>query len=496
MQTTKESYKQIFKATTIFGGVQFFNIVISIIKSKIIAVLLGPKGIGIITLLNSSLRILSSLTSFGLESSGVKSISEDFGIGDRGKLNNKILIFRHLILITSVFGALLVLVFSSFLSQLAFGNKDFTVAFIWLSLAVLFKQLLSGNLTVLQSLSKLKHYAKANLFGNFVSLVITLPMYFYWKVNAIAPAILVSSIISFLFSFFFSKQYYVLKSKVSISNVLIGGKSMLVLGIALTISELIRALSEYIVQVGVNYQGGIDEVGFYGAGLILLNSYVGVIFIVMSKNYYPKLAEVCNENEKIKSLIFHQSYFALLIITPIIIIFIIIAPFLVEILFSAKFKPIIGMVTLGVLGMLFKAVSWTLGYVIIAKGDSKVFVKTSLFFSVIYLLMLMAGYYFEGLFGVGMAFFIYYGIHFLGIKIIINKRYKLYLNKEVYKLFFKCFLFCYSVFLLTYLPWPFYKYFLMVLIAFFSIFYMVFLLNKKIPLKELLTLFSKKQLND
>ncbi len=492
MESTKNSYKQIIKATTLFGGVQFFNILISIIKSKIVAVLLGTTGIGIITLLNSSLIVLNSVTGFGLETSGIKTISEIYGLNNQKQLIKVIAIFRRLILITGIFGSILTLFFSSYLSQLAFGNKDFTVAFIWLSLAVLFRQLSSGYLTILQSLRELKQFAKVNLIGNFLSLCVTVPMYFYWKVNAIAPAIVISTIISFLLAYLLTKKHFISKEKISYKKAIIDGKTMLYLGIALSLSELIRALSEYAVQIGISYQGNIDQVGLYGAGLVILNSYVGIIFIVMSKNYFPKLSEIINQNEKIKELVFHQSFLSILLITPIIIIFIILAPFIVEILFSSKFGSIVTMISWGILGMLFKAVSWTLGYVIIAKGDSKVFIKTSLGFSVLYLFMLLYGYYIAGLLGLGIAFFVYYIIHFIGIKMIVDRRYGITLNSEVYSVFIKCCLLCGIVISLSYLPWPFYKYMFMILIAIFCCIYVLILLNKKIPLKELLTLFSKK----
>ena len=46
MDQSKESYKQILKATSVFGGVQIFKIVIDLLKSKIIALFLGPEGVG------------------------------------------------------------------------------------------------------------------------------------------------------------------------------------------------------------------------------------------------------------------------------------------------------------------------------------------------------------------------------------------------------------------------------------------------------------------
>ena len=56
MTNNDQSYRQILKATSLFGGVQVFSIIISVIRSKAIAVWLGPLGVGIIGLLTNSLK--------------------------------------------------------------------------------------------------------------------------------------------------------------------------------------------------------------------------------------------------------------------------------------------------------------------------------------------------------------------------------------------------------------------------------------------------------
>ena len=70
MQDSKSSYKSIVKATSLFGGVQVYQILIQIIKSKIIAILLGPAGVGVIGLFQSGLDLVKNLTSMGLASRG------------------------------------------------------------------------------------------------------------------------------------------------------------------------------------------------------------------------------------------------------------------------------------------------------------------------------------------------------------------------------------------------------------------------------------------
>lgn len=72
MQEQRSSYRQIVKATSLFGGVQFFQILISVVRSKFVAILLGPSGMGIVGLLTSTTGLITGLTNFGLGTSAIK----------------------------------------------------------------------------------------------------------------------------------------------------------------------------------------------------------------------------------------------------------------------------------------------------------------------------------------------------------------------------------------------------------------------------------------
>ena len=62
MTEEQTSYRQIMKATSLFGGVQVFSIIITIIRTKFIAVLLGPLGMGIAGLLTTTTTFIGGLT--------------------------------------------------------------------------------------------------------------------------------------------------------------------------------------------------------------------------------------------------------------------------------------------------------------------------------------------------------------------------------------------------------------------------------------------------
>ena len=122
MQDSKSSYKSIVKATSLFGGVQVYQILIQIIKSKIIAILLGPAGVGVIGLFQSGLDLVKNLTSMGLASSAVRDVSEANGSGDSQKISKTVTVIRRLVWITGMLGLVVVAVTSPILSKFAFGN--------------------------------------------------------------------------------------------------------------------------------------------------------------------------------------------------------------------------------------------------------------------------------------------------------------------------------------------------------------------------------------
>ena len=192
------------KATSIFGGVQVINIIISIARSKILAILLGPAGIGVLGLIMSTTKLMSSLTNFGLGISAVKEIAIAFELADKKQLAKTIVIVKRWFWYTGLFGAILTLILSPVLSQLTFGNKDFTIAFVWLSITLLLNQLTSGSFVYLQGLRKLKHLAKANVIGAALGLLASIPIYYYLGVQGIVPAMIITSVLGFIVAHYFT----------------------------------------------------------------------------------------------------------------------------------------------------------------------------------------------------------------------------------------------------------------------------------------------------
>lgn len=413
MVDSQSSYRQIFKATSLFGGVQIFNILIQIVKQKFIAILLGPSGMGISGLYTSATSLIQSLTSMGLSSSAVKNVAEANSTDDIQTISRVLTILHRLVWITGTLGMIVVIVLSPFLSKSTFGNYDYTIPFIFLSTTLLFQQLSTGQLVVLQGMRKLKHLATSSVLGSFFGLIISVPIYYFLGIKGIVPTLILSAFANLLLTWIFSRKVKFKKTKITPIQTIKEGRNMLKMGLVMTLSNILVLGSAYLVRIFIIRIGGTEEVGLYTAGFAIVNGYVGLIFSAMGTDYYPRLAGVNKDNEKCREMINQQAEIAVLIIAPIIMVFILIAPFAITLLYSSKFLTITGFMQWAMLGMIFKAVSWSIAFLFIAKGEMKLFAINETIANFYGFIINIVFYYLFGLNGLGIAFTLSYFIYLI-----------------------------------------------------------------------------------
>jgi O-antigen/teichoic acid export membrane protein len=423
VSSNTESYRKIFKSTSLFGGVQLFNIIIAVVKSKLVALLIGPSGMGILGLLTSALGSINSITSFGLGTSAVKTISSQIDACDVSKTSKLISVVKKVFFVTGLLGMILSLIVAPWLSELTFGNKDYTCAFRWLSITLLLQQLSSGQMAIMQGFQKLRYLAKANVIGSFIGFLIAIPIYYLWNNKGIVPVIIATSIISMIFTGYFSQKVNFKTTLVSWKDLLFHSKEMLTMGFSISMSGLIATFVSYITRIYINKTGGIEAVGLYNAGFAIISTYVGMIFTAMVTDYYPRLSKTSSDNKKCKELINQQAEIALLIISPILIIFLIFSKFLIVMFYSTKFIEVTDMITWAALGMYLKSVSWSISIVILAKGKSKLYFLNELIANSYILTFNLVGYYLAGLEGLGISFFISYLFYLIQVYLLAKIKY-------------------------------------------------------------------------
>lgn len=489
MTDFKNSYRQIFKVTSLFGGVQFVSIISSVIKTKVAALIIGVAGVGIFGVLNSTLNFIQALTRCGLDITAVKEIASS----DKANFPLKVHLVKQLSLITGIIGVGVVLFFSPWLSQLAFSNKVYTVFFIASSVGILFNQLALGNMSILQGTKALKKLAKVLVFSSIVSLIPTVGIYYFFGEEGIPWVIVFTAFISFLISSYYVNKLKILREPTSLFNFTKNTRKILTSGFYLSLASVINLSIGFVIQIFVSNYGGLNEVGLYNAGFVLINSYVAVFFSALSKDFFPRLTEVSGDNKLVAKMVNEQAYMLLLLITPIIIIFLVFKPVIISLLYTKEFMPILGMITYGILATAFKGVSWSLGYILIAKGHSKLYLFAEIVSNILLLTSVFIGYILGGLTGLGIGYLVYHIVDLFFIKLIVANNYEFCFNKEFNQLFYISIIQFLIILALFYLENEIVKNILMALVVLFSVSITIFKLDAFFNLKGIIKNKLKKK---
>jgi O-antigen/teichoic acid export membrane protein len=433
--TEKKAFQGILKSTSVFGGVQVIQILTSILRAKVIAIILGPTGMGISGLLVTALNTIGSFSNLGINFSAVRDISIAYESNDSNEFSSKVAILKKWILWLGIAGSSLIVLFSSQLSQLTFGDQTHRFSFVLLSLSLFFGALTAGNFAILQGARRLKDLAKSNVIGATLTLVISIPIFYFFKLSGIVPAIISGSIIMWIVSSFFMRSLPIAPVKIANKTIFSSGTNMVKLGIVMMVSSVLGMIVTYSINAFISHRTGVADVGLYQAGISITNQYVGLIFVAMSVDYFPRLSAISQDSKKINELVNQQAEIVVIIITPLLCALIISAPIVIDLLLSDDFQSIVLFVRLIALGLLFKGASYALGYVSFAKGDKRTFfLLEGLGSNILTLTLNLLGYYYGGLNGLGVSFFVVYLFYFVVIVIVTRRLYQVFVNAKFVKI--------------------------------------------------------------
>lgn len=401
---SENSYKSILKGTSMFGGIQVFQILINWARGKCVAVLLGTEGMGISALFTSSSNTIQKFSSLGLNLAIVREMADSSN--DRTSISQFIGLAFRILTATSLLGALVCILFAGPLSRLTFGNSDMSWQFMLLGAAVAFGIAGSGILSMLQGLHEVKRLSKASIVGGLTGLFVGVPLYYLYGTKGIVPAMIALSIAMFSFyyislrnavrtePFRFSKEEHV-----PVIRRMIG------MGIILMASDLIGTSMTYGINLVIRTFGSYGDVGLYQAANSATAQYSGMVFTAMAMDYFPRLTKAAGNNSLMHAIVNRQSEIVSLIIAPASSLLILTAPVLIKILFTKEFDPILPLMRWMGLGIMLRALHMPMAYITFAKDNKKVFFYLEgIFGNFLTFTLSCIGFYFFGLIGLGYAF--------------------------------------------------------------------------------------------
>lgn len=398
--------RTIVKAMGVFGSIQVFNILCAIVRTKLVALWIGPLGMGLFAIFNSAIDMVTNITNLGMRTSSVRNISTESD--NPRNLRRVSTAVRRWSVLLGVIGAMAIAVGAPFFSELSFGDRSHIWGYVILSVAVLANSLTLGEQAIMQGTSMLRKLAQASFYGAFVGLLLSIPLYYFLGEESIIPSILCFSLSVLVFNYLLRNKHVGLQGdSLSLKDTLAIGKDFLKLGVFITLTDVVSQISNYIFISYLNNVASTETVGFYQAGYTLINKYTGLILSALCVEYFPRLSKVADSNMKLNIFVSQEINIALMVLSPIIVAFILFRRLIISILYTDAFWVIETFISVGIVAMIFKAFSWCMSYVILAKGKGKLFFCVEVFDIIMFLVLFVAGYYKWGIDGFGYAYVIW-----------------------------------------------------------------------------------------
>ena len=300
-----DSYSHILKYIGLFGGVQALSIGVALVRNKLVALILGPGGMGLVSLFNSTVSLVADLSSFGIGLSAVQEISKAYEQGGTDRISRAVNVVRYWSAVLALLGT---------------------------------------------------------------ALIVSVPIYYFWGMKGIVPSLVLMALIQFLLTIHVSYHLYPLRLHFS-KALFHDGLGMIKLGTAFVIAGLFTSGTDFFIRSYLNNIAGLDIVGLYNAGIMMTLTYVGMVFSAMDTDYFPRLSGIKDLDVTFNTTVNRQIEMIFLLVSPLLVAFIIFLPIIVPLLYSGKFLPVLGMAQVVVLAMYFRAVEVPIEYITLAPSQ-------------------------------------------------------------------------------------------------------------------------------
>lgn len=381
----KSTYGQILKSSALIGSASVINIGFGIVRTKAMALLLGPAGVGLMGLYSSIAELAQCVATMGLNSSGVRQIAEAAGSGQAERIARTATVLRRISVLLGIIGALLLVILSRQISSWTFGTDERWGGVALLSLAVFFGAITGGQSALIQGLRRIGDLARIGILGALFGTLVSIPVVYFFREKGIVPSLVTVAAIASLTSWWYGRKVKIQIPSLTMAQVRKEATDLLKLGSAFMVSAILTLGAAYLVRLIVVRKIGLEAAGIYQSAWVLGGLYIGFILQAMGSDFYPRLTAVCGDNRECNRLVNEQALVGLLIAGPGVLATLTFAPVVVEAFYSAQFKPAVEILRWICLGMTLRVVAWPMGYIVLAKGEQKIFFWTEIAATVVHI---------------------------------------------------------------------------------------------------------------
>jgi O-antigen/teichoic acid export membrane protein len=432
----EKSRRNIIKKTSLIGGANIITIILGMFRVKVIAILVGPVGVGVLSIFQNLIDLIKSITNLGINYSGVKEVASNSN--DDINLFRSILILKRWSLTLGFVGMLLTVIFSVNLSKYSFGSRQYSNEIVVLSVTILFSSISGVQLAILQGMQKISEIIKSGLYASITSTFLLITLYYFFGLKAIVPGILIMTIVNLFFSWYFTKNIKMHDISLSFNETFREGFKIIKLGFFITLSGLTSNLTLYIVRIVLLEKSNLIILGAFQSSWTISTLFLSVFLTPLLLEFYPRLTKEAHDKNNINNLINEQLEITTLLAAPVIITIMVLSEPILHILYSRDFVIATPLLQWQMAGTFFIIISWPLGVLFLVKDKGLYSFLTDIFRLFLFVLFILIGFDSIGFAVLGIAYLVSNILTSLFIYLLTAKMvsFKYYSNNLKHILFF------------------------------------------------------------
>ena len=403
-ETSDTSYDHVLKYTGIFGGVQGLKMLVSVVRVKLTAYILGGWGMGLITAYNAVFEFLSKASNMGIPLNATRQTSALFENGTEEQIAHQVMVIRTWVLWSAILSVLICLFFSPIISYFFFEHDWHRWPVVMLTSLVAVSNIIAeGECAILKGLRQVRKVAVIETILALGTLFCTIPLYYVLGIRGVIIGLIACGLLSAIVHFSFSLRLVSYKVKPLSQKTFCEGLPLIKVGIPYVLAGVANSCLQMVVPAIILAHHTMKELGYYNAGWALMFGYAGLVFLALESDYFPRLSAVGNDKLRMNDTINQQIDVCVLILTPLLILLVVLMPFVLELLYDREFLVVEGMATLAVFYPFLRCLALPMGYSVLAKGHSIAFLVLEVCYDVSFGLLIWWCYNSFGLFGAGIA---------------------------------------------------------------------------------------------
>jgi O-antigen/teichoic acid export membrane protein len=402
------------------GAASFINICLRIISVKVLAVLLGPIGLGLIGMYNSILTTASNFASLGIGTSSVCYIAKARGKDDKALVNQVIQALGAITLLLALIGMISVFLLRKNIAAATFGDTAHAQEIGWLAMAVFVTVASTSMQALLQAFRFIGDQARTQILSCSIGTAVAICSVLLMGEKGILVFVTATPVAALVFGWHFAKKVPYTRTPWQSARIVNHIKDLIRMGVMVMIAGSFMSWGILFLLSKITKDFGLETTGIFQAAWSVSFVYMTFILDAMGRDYFPRLTEVADHNKELTRLINEQMHVALVLGAPVLISMIVFAPIIVRFLYSGSFQdagPVIQWMTFG---NLLKLVGWPMGFVVLSKGRSSLFLVTQVEWVALFLLLSWLGLSRFGIIGGGMAFAAAYVFHVCFVYFIVK----------------------------------------------------------------------------